>query len=285
MDSRRLPGWALAAWLCAGPAGAAPCSVGWVCVDERPAEAGVVLVARNLKPWPLTLSARVSYENLEPRPADEVTVTVPGGGTVELVDLQVVEDGRPWRYRYRYDWTVGRLDAVHDDRYVYRLPYAGGEDWPVLQGSGSRFSHRDLEAWAVDFDMPEGTPVHAAREGTVVRVVDEHDRACWEEGCGRYANFVIVLHEDGTTGEYYHLMHRGAAVREGQAVARGELIGWSGNTGKSTMPHLHFAVYVARSWGRTQSVPVRFETRRGVVDRLHQGLRYRNPPASGSSSR
>ncbi len=249
----------------------------WVCVEERPSEAGVVLLAKNLKPWPLTLTARVSYENLAPRPGAEVTITVPGGGTVELVEMEVVEDGRPWRYRYRYDWTVGRVDAVHDDDYVYRLPYAQGEAWPVLQGTGSRFSHRELEAWAVDFDMPEGTAVHAAREGTVVRVVDHNDRACWDAGCGRYANFVVVLHGDGTTGEYYHLMHEGAAVVEGERVERGQLIGWSGNTGKSTMPHLHFAVYVARSWGRTQSVPVRFETRDGVVERLYQGLRYRNP--------
>jgi murein DD-endopeptidase MepM/ murein hydrolase activator NlpD len=119
--------------------------------------------------------------------------------------------------------------------------------------------------------------VHAAREGTAVRVVDQHDRACWEEGCGRYANFVVVLHEDGTTGEYYHLMHRGAAVGEGEFVRRGQLLGWSGHTGKSTMPHLHFAVYRAESWGRTRSLPIRFATREGVVERPRRGARYRHP--------
>ena len=267
----------VALWLGAAPAAAEPCSLDWVCVEDRESGEGVVLVARNLKPWPLTLTARVSYSNLKPEPAPEVTVTVPGGEAVDLVNLEVVEGGRPWRYRYSYDWTVGRLDAVHDDDYVYRLPYAADAAWRVLQGVESRFSHTDLEAWAVDFDMPEGAAVHAAREGTVVRVVQEHDRACWQDGCGRYANFVVVLHDDGTTGEYYHLRHEGAAVAEGERVARGQLIGWSGHTGKSTMPHLHFAVYLARSWGRTQSVPVRFATDRGIVERPRQGARYRHP--------
>lgn len=260
--------------LVSAAAAAAPCSMDWVCVEDHRSDEGVVLVARNLKPWPLTLSARVRSSNLRAEPGAEVTVTVPGGGAVDLVNLEVVEGGRPWRYRYNFDWTVGRLDAVPDKQYVYRLPYAADAAWPVLQGVESRFSHTDLEAWAVDFDMPEGTPVHAAREGVVVRVVEDHDRACWAEGCGRYANFIVVLHSDGTTGEYYHLMYRGAAVAEGEPVSRGQLIGWSGNTGKSTMPHLHFAVYVARSWGKTQSVPIRFAAREGIVERPRRGARY-----------
>lgn len=265
------------ALLCATAGAAEPCSLDWVCVDDRRSDDGRVLVARNLKPWPLTLSARVSGSNLRTDPSHEVTVMVPGGGEVDLLSIAVAQGGRPWRYRYQFDWTVGRLDARHDDGYVYRLPYADDAAWPILQGVNSHFSHVDLEAWAVDFDMPVGAAVHAAREGIVVRVVEDHDQACWEEGCGRYANFVVVLHDDGTTGEYYHLKHEGAAVDEGDRVRRGQLIGWSGHTGKSTMPHLHFAVYRAESWGRTQSLPVRFATRAGVVGEPRRGDVYSQP--------
>ncbi len=270
--------------LATAPAGAGRCSLDWVCVEPRESDNGVVLVARNMKPWPLTLTAQVTYTNLRPEPAGEVTRTVPGGARVELVNLEVVEPGRPWRYRFNFDWAVGRADARHDDAYLYRLPYADDAAWPVLQGVETRFSHSGLEAWAVDFDMPEGTPVHAAREGVAVRVVQEHDRSCWAPGCGRYANFIVILHDDGTTGEYYHLRHQGAAVNEGERVERGQHIGWSGNTGKSTMPHLHFAVYRPGSWGRTQSVHVRFATRSGSLEYPVQGVSYRHPaPASGPS--
>jgi murein DD-endopeptidase MepM/ murein hydrolase activator NlpD len=111
----------------------------------------------------------------------------------------------------------------------------------------------------------------------VVRTRSHHDKACWERGCGRYANFIVILHADGTTGEYYHLARDGVAVAEGETVNRGQLIGYSGNTGRSTMPHLHFGVYRATTWGRTESVPVQFVTHRGAVRGLKPGQRYRWP--------
>ena len=79
--------------------------------------------------------------------------------------------------------------------------------------------------------MPVGTPVHAAREGVVALAEDSHDVGCAREECGQLANFVVVLHSDGTTGEYFHLQHGSEQVRIGERVARGELLAFSGNTG------------------------------------------------------
>lgn len=181
---------------------------------------------------------------------------------------------REGRYRYDLEWTVGDKDAMHDNDYLYALPYEHGRSYRVLQGYGSRFSHTGLEAYAVDFDMPEGTPVHAARAGVVARVEESHSIGCWRDGCGRYANFIVILHNDGTTGEYYHLKQDGALVDVGDSVARGQKIGLSGNTGHTTMPHLHFAVYRATEWGNTQSIPVRFQTAQGILTRPRHGARY-----------
>ena len=261
------------------PSAASDCSLGWVCVAPQPADGRVEFVATNLQPWPLTVSLRVDTGSMELDPAAEVTRSLDGDERQVLVVLaHAGANGTKERdYRYEFDWTVGRMDADHDDDHVYQLPFASGESYRVLQGYGAGFSHTGLERWTVDFDMPVGTPVHAARGGVVVRVQERHDRSCWEPGCGRYANFVVVLHEDMTTGEYYHLMHRGAAVTVGQQVEAGALIGYSGDTGKSTMPHLHFGVYRASDWGRTQSLPVRFDTAAGLVAQPRSGHRYRRP--------
>ena len=172
------------------------------------------------------------------------------------------------------DWAVGDRHADHNDDYVYAFPYEQGKRYRVVQGYGSRFSHTGLEEFAIDVDMRVGTPVHAARGGIVARVEESHDKGCWETGCGKYANYIVVLHSDGTTGEYYHLMQNGALVEVGDAVAQGQKIGYSGNTGHTTMPHLHFAVYRASTWGETQSIPVRFQAADSIIDRPRRGARY-----------
>jgi murein DD-endopeptidase MepM/ murein hydrolase activator NlpD len=184
-------------------------------------------------------------------------------------------DFRTAGYSISLEWTVGDQHADHDDSQLYALPYASGQAYTILQGYGSRFSHRGREEFAVDFDMPIGTPVHAARGGVVARVVESNDRGCWEDGCGKWANYIVILHNDGTTGEYYHLQKNGAHVDTGDSVVRGQKIGLSGNTGHSTMPHLHFAVYRAISWGNTQSIPARFETADGIVNTPRHGTRHR----------
>ena len=166
------------------------------------------------------------------------------------------------------------MAAIHNDDHVYRLPYASGESYRVIQSYGSRFSHTGLEQFAIDFLMQEGTPIHAARGGVVARLEESNSIGCWKDGCGRYANYVVILHDDGTTGEYYHLEKDGVLVELGERVRTGQLIALSGNTGHTTVPHLHFAVYRAVEWGNTQSVPVRFVSADGIIDRPRRGGRY-----------
>jgi murein DD-endopeptidase MepM/ murein hydrolase activator NlpD len=173
--------------------------------------------------------------------------------------------------------ALGRVDADHDDAYLYRLPYAHGVSFPIIQGYGAGLSHRGAEQFTLDFGMPVGTAVHAARNGVVVLVEDSHDVGCAREECGRFANYVVVLHSDGTTGEYFHLERGSAQVRPGQSVSRGQWLARSGNTGFSTAPHLHFGVYRAGRERTTESLAVRFETRRGPIHTPRSGARYLNP--------
>jgi murein DD-endopeptidase MepM/ murein hydrolase activator NlpD len=176
----------------------------------------------------------------------------------------------------RHEVAVGAIDPDHDDGYEYRLPYGNDVSYPVIQGYGARLSHRGAEQFTVDFGMPIDTPVHAAREGVVVLLEDSHDIGCWREEGGRLANFVVLLHSDGTTGEYFHLQRGSVRVELGEHVRRGELLALSGNTGYTTAPHLHFGVYRTSSDGRTQSVAVRFLTRKGPIGAPRVGARYMN---------
>jgi murein DD-endopeptidase MepM/ murein hydrolase activator NlpD len=177
----------------------------------------------------------------------------------------------------RADIQLGRVDADHDDGYLYRLPYADDAGFPIIQGYGAKLSHHGAERYTLDFGMPVGTPVHAARDGVVVLVEDSHELGCGREECGRFANFVVVLHSDGTTGEYFHLARGSVQVRPGDRVARGQWLARSGNTGFSTAPHLHFGVYRTGRDHTTESLAVRFQTRGGAVSAPRSGAYYLNP--------
>jgi murein DD-endopeptidase MepM/ murein hydrolase activator NlpD len=258
----------------AGPAVAADCKDDWICVDTISQGGNVELRARNLRDYPITYTLRIRTRDLKVDGPRTVTSTLAPNQSEQIMVLSGDEGRKEADYRYSYDWTVGDKDAVHDDDHLYSLPYTSGKSYRIIQGYGSRFSHTGLEEFAIDVDMKIGTPVRAARAGVAARVVESHSKGCWEDGCGRYANYIVILHNDGTTGEYYHLMKDGSLIEVGDSVSQGQMIGYSGNTGHTTMPHLHFAVYRATEWGNTQSIPVRFQGADGIIDRPRRGGRY-----------
>ena len=83
-----------------------------------------------------------------------------------------------------------------------------------------------------DFGVDEGTPVHAADGGVVVE-------AGWISG---YGYTVIIDHGNGISTLYAH--NSDVAVSPGQTVSKGQVVSYSGNTGGSTGPHLHFEVRI-----------------------------------------
>jgi len=200
---------------------------------------------------------------------------VPATGlAARLRDAVALAD--PAQHAPREAFEIGVANPDHDDDYSYRLPYGDAVSYEILQGYGSKLSHRGPEYFTVDFRMPEGTLVHAARDGVVVLAEQSQQRACWAEGCGRYANYLVVLHTDGTTGEYFHLERDSLLVHVGDRVERAQPLAHSGNTGYSTTPHLHFGVYRREPFGGTRSVAVRFLTREGVINEPRPGARYVN---------
>lgn len=254
----------------------ANCDEGWLTVDKNRDGDVLALYARNSGDFPITYSVRIGSDSwTEGNGSDRrASGTLEGRQSEQLMALPDVNGDTSDHISISCSWTLGSRNASHDDEYLYLMPYASGTSYRVIQGFDSGFSHRGAEQYAVDFRMDVGTPVHAARDGVVARVEESNDKGCWDDGCGQYANFIVVMHDDGTTGEYYHLQKNGALVEVGDQIEAGQKIGLSGNTGHTALPHLHFAVYKATRRARYQSVPVTFITADGVVFKPRRGHRY-----------
>jgi hypothetical protein len=102
--------------------------------------------------------------------------------------------------------------------------------------------HHDYPA--IDLLVPVGSPVYAARGGTITRIVD-WPYNCWELGrCDQTCGVGISI--DGNDGAHYIYCHgsRLNGLTVGAAVATGQLLMWSGNTGRSGAPHVHFEIRI-----------------------------------------
>jgi murein DD-endopeptidase MepM/ murein hydrolase activator NlpD len=225
---------------------------------------GAVLRAYNEGPIPISLVIRLpELVNLQPSERLPIVTVAPPHSTLEIARLAPIEARRSWSYRLSYRYRYGAYTAAHDPQALYRMPWLEGRTFVIGQAPGGRIVTHFSPASrnAVDIPMPEGTPILAARAGVVFQTVAENDAGGADEAFRSKANVVRVLHADGTIGNYVHLMHEGVAVKSGERVEPGKLIGYAGSTGMSSGPHLHFAVTrVVRNGDELEEVsePLRF---------------------------
>lgn len=263
---------------------------GLVCMEALSANDGhgVDLWLESKRPGAVTITLEQTAENLAPLTGAPVEIHLKGAGRERVAHLRAVNEELSWKHSFRFHCMSGSKFAKPDESYLYGLPFAPGQAVRVTQGAHGRFSHSDLgNMFAVDFDVQENTPVHAARDGIVVEIEQAFTVGGPNEPLEN-ANAVRIQHEDGTIGEYGHLRFNGAAVKVGDKVKRGMLVGFSGNTGRSTGPHLHFDVHVPVSGQFSKSVPIQFDLGMSVGKVLEEGASYAradNPPASETSSR
>ena len=135
---------------------------------------------------------------------------------------------------------VNRYPSQQESRFA--LPWQIGEGYELTQGNCSSDSHTlsDNQHMAFDFRMPIGTPIHAVDDGRISFVIEEfrdHVDNDFAE-----ANVIGIEHDGGFLSLYAHLTYAGSLVQVDDVVSRGDLIGYSGNTGLSAYPHLHFVV-------------------------------------------
>ena len=137
--------------------------------------------------------------------------------------------------------------------------------WPVNGRILSRFGEREdpfsgegAVHTGVDISADMGTPVHAAADGIVFHA--QYD--------GGYGRMVVVDHGNGMQTWYAHLSR--IEVIPGQEIRRGEIVGYSGATGKVTSPHLHFEVRL----GGTAVNPYPYLTRSALLQQVQPDLPF-----------
>jgi len=199
--------------------------------------------------------------NVRAEPALPARATVPARGSVLVARLGPDAPGRNGSFEMSLRGVPGNPSARPRD--VEYMPPLQQSRSRIDQGFDGRFSHEDEQnRYALDFAADIGTPVIAARAGTVMQVESDFSKTGLKrEAYGGRANFVRIVHDDDTMALYAHLKIDGVLVRIGQQVQAGQQIGLSGNTGFTTGPHLHFAVQVNRGM-RLVSIPFRM---RGVA--------------------
>jgi len=168
------------------------------------------------------------------------------------------------KQRAEIELEVSRLEEAlkaQIDPSLLPGPRSGLLLWPVAnaaitQGYGvtsdsqyfySQGKYKSPSHNGIDIRASIGTPVYAAEDGEVLATGNQ-DLYCYKSSYGR---FVVIRHYNNLTTLYGHLSL--ITVKKGDIVKRGQIIGYSGNSGFATGPHLHFTVYFSPTFQMSKS--------------------------------
>lgn len=202
--------------------------------------------------------------------------------------------------------------ATGASRIEYRLPFEGA--WTVFNGGIDEETSHSWDVWtqryAYDFVMADaqgatysgnprdvqsyycyGRRVLAPAEGVVVEARDVNpdtppalDGVVECAGDDIRGNYVLIRHAGSECSCLAHLAPGSIAVRPGDCVERGQLVGLCGSSGNSSEPHLHFHVQAGRSFYTSPGVPVRFSGVRAVLAPAYDKTDSRPQPANPLAS-
>lgn len=211
----------------------------------------MVVSANTTTPYPVTLS----WNEVGGLPQ---SVALTPGNPHTLATRVLAVGQEHWVYQIEYIWAPGAMDIRHA-----RVAHPLSEPVEMTQGPHGDFSHQDK--FAYDWAVPEGTVVRAMASGWVIEVEERFTEGGLGSAMRDQANYIHIIHADGSIARYVHLMPDGADVSVGTFVTEGEPIGRTGNTGFSSAPHLHVEIVRLNSDIWPETIPVTFFRRPTVA--------------------
>ncbi|MFD2822701.1 M23 family metallopeptidase [Lacinutrix iliipiscaria] len=239
-------------------------------------ERGSVLYADNNELSPISIKIKLNLKNMTSSEGNEkIFVLPPLTKHYKLTTLTRIDMKKKYYVRGATWFNYGNhFLKKYDTDFEYCLPFQKGEAYTLSQGYNGKISHENK--YQLDFAMPIGTKIVAAREGLVIKVVDVYNKQCSMQLCEKFNNYIYVYHKDGTFAEYVHIKRKGAKVKVGDQVKKGQVIAESGNVGWSTGPHLHFSVFLQRLGGEREFVKTKFKLKDGKMsDYLVESEKYK----------
>lgn len=207
---------------------------------------GFNIVADNDEFCPISAKIDLDIENLKSSNGNHKVFVIPARSKQHVItELTVIDRKKRMKLGLSTSYNFGdHTLSTYDKNFKYYLPFAKGESYWLSQGYNGKTSHQNENA--LDFKMPMGTKIYAARGGVVIDIEESFSRSCTGSDCAKYNNYIVIYHDDGTFAEYTHIKKDGAKVNIGDKVSIGEHIGFSGDVGWATGPHLHFIVFYQR---------------------------------------
>jgi len=176
-------------------------------------------------------------------------------------------------FEYSTELKFGDPSVKPDHRYRWMVPIQIKEPILCSQGFNGCITHNGKFRYSVDIAVDEGTPVICPRDGIVVDYVCHFRETGTDQSFETKTNYLTIAHSDGTVSEYVHLKHKGVLAELGEVVKRGQVIAYSGNTGWSYGPHLHFHVRENANKG-SSTIPYKFDDGTGNGIELLTGHYY-----------